>query len=56
MKWLSFRKTPEFENNDTIFEIKTFAGSREQAQDICDTWKEKANSLYPQILKLLISK
>ena len=44
------------ENNDTIFEIKTFAGSREQAQDICDTWKEKANSLYPQILKLLISK
>ena len=41
------------ENNVTIFEIKTFAGSREYAKDICENWNKNANKLYPQILKLL---
>ncbi|MDO5557069.1 MAG: DUF4364 family protein [Clostridia bacterium] len=41
------------ENNDTVFEIKTFAGSRNQAKCIVDNWKENANIIYPKILNLL---
>lgn len=44
------------ENNDTIFELKTFAGSREQAQKISDNWKANADSIYPKILDLIIEK
>ena len=44
------------ENNDTIFEIKTFAGSRNQAQEISDNWKNNANTIYPKILELLTKK
>ncbi len=44
------------ENNDTIFEIKTFAGSRNQAQEISDNWKNNANTIYPKILELLTEK
>ncbi len=41
------------ENNKTIFEIKTFAGSNEQAKSIADNWRNNASTIYPQIIKLL---
>ena len=41
------------ENNRTIFEIKTFAGSNEQAKRIADNWRKNAYSIYPQILNIL---
>lgn len=41
------------EQNQTIFEIATFAHSREQAKSISDNWKENAISLYPQFIELL---
>lgn len=44
------------ENGDTIFEIKTFAGSREQAKEIVDNWKTKADKMYPEILGVLTKK
>ncbi len=42
------------ENNETIFEVKTFAGSRDRAKRIVDHWKQNATSIYPQILNLLL--
>lgn len=42
------------ENSNVIFEVKTFAGSREQAQKIVDNWKKNAEALYPDLLDLLI--
>ena len=39
------------ENNRTLFEITTFAGSREQAKKIADNWKENATSIYPNLLE-----
>ena len=42
------------ENNETIFEVKTFAGSRKRAKKIVDNWKQHANSIYPEILNLLL--
>ena len=44
------------ENNETVFEVKTFAGSREQAKDIVDNWENNANTIYPQILNILTKK
>lgn len=41
------------ENSVTMFEIITFAGSREHAKQIADNWKENATEIYPQILELL---
>ena len=41
------------ENNKTIFELTTFAGSNEHAKRIADNWKENANIIYPKILDLL---
>lgn len=41
------------ENNITIFEIRTFAGSNEQAKVISENWKKNAYSIYPQILKII---
>ena len=41
------------ENNKTIFEVRTFAGSNEHAKLIADNWKNNANSIYPKILNLL---
>ena len=43
------------ENNETIFEVKTFAGSRERAKQISDNWKVSANTIYPKILDLLLN-
>lgn len=42
------------ENNETIFEVQTFAGSRERAKKIVDNWNQNAKSIYPQILNLLL--
>ena len=44
------------ENNETVFEVKTFAGSREQAKEIVDNWQNNANSIYPKILDILTKK
>ncbi|MCI8362043.1 MAG: DUF4364 family protein [Clostridia bacterium] len=44
------------DNNDTIFEVKTFAGSREKAKDIVDNWNNNADSIYPEILTVLTKK
>ena len=41
------------ENNETIFEVKTYAGSRERAKKIVENWKNNANSIYPNILNIL---
>jgi predicted transcriptional regulator len=42
------------ENNETIFEVKTIAGSRERAKKIVDNWKANATSIYPNILNSLL--
>ncbi len=44
------------EDNDTIFELKTFAGSRQQAKEIVDNWNNNANIMYPAILDILTKK
>lgn len=44
------------DNNDTIFEVKTFAGSREKAKDIVDNWNNNADKMYPAILDILTNK
>lgn len=41
------------ENNECLFEVKTFAGSREQAKQIVDNWKRHAGVMYPDLLKIL---
>ena len=41
------------ENNNIVFEIQTFAGSKEQAKAIVDNWNNKAEDIYPKILELL---
>lgn len=43
------------ENNETIFEVKTFAGSRERAQKILDNWNNHASTIYPKILDILLN-
>lgn len=44
------------EENETVFEIKTFAGSSTQAKEIVHNWESNATTLYPQILDLLRKK
>ena len=41
------------ENNETVFEIKTLAYSREQAKEVVDNWKNSAEKIYPKVLNLL---
>lgn len=41
------------ENSETIFEVKTFAGSRENAKEIVQNWKENAETIYPEIIRIL---
>ena len=41
------------ENNQTLFELEVFAGSREQAKAISDNWNNKAEEIYPKILEIL---
>ena len=42
------------ENNETIFEVKTFVGSRERAKRIVNNWNKNSNIIYPKILNLLL--
>ena len=42
------------ENNETVFEVKTFAGSRDRAKRIVDNWNNNASTIYPEILNLLL--
>ena len=42
------------ENNETIFEVKTFAGSRERAKRIVDNWNHNAAKIYPKLLDVLL--
>jgi predicted transcriptional regulator len=42
------------ENNETIFEVRTFAGSRERAKRIVDNWNKNANKIYPKMLGMLL--
>ena len=41
------------ENNKTIFEVKIFAGSNDQARKISDNWRKNAKDIYPKIMNLL---
>lgn len=41
------------ENNQTIFEVRTFAGSNEQAKLISENWQKNAYTIYPKLLSLL---
>lgn len=42
------------EKNETVFEVSTFAGSRERAKQISDNWKNHAEEIYPKIINLLL--
>ena len=42
------------ESNQTLFEIKTFAGSRDRAQKIVDNWNKNASKIYPKVLSILL--
>ena len=42
------------ENNETIFEVKTVAGSRDRAKRIVDNWNNNASKIYPEILDILL--
>lgn len=42
------------EDNESIFEVKTFVGSRDRAKRIIDNWNKNATSIYPKILNLLL--
>lgn len=44
------------EHNETIFEVNTFVGSKEQAKEIVDNWQNHADEIYPAILKILTKK
>lgn len=43
------------ENNETVFEVKTFAGSRQRAKKIVDNWNTNATKIYPEILNILLN-
>lgn len=47
-------KCKVIEKNETIFEVKTFAGSRERAKKIVDNWNNNASKIYPKILDILL--
>ncbi|MBR3325152.1 MAG: DUF4364 family protein [Clostridia bacterium] len=41
------------DQGETVFEVKTLAYSRDQAQQIVNNWKNNAGSLYPKLLGTL---
>lgn len=41
------------DKNNTVFDLKIYAGSREQAKKIIENWENNAENLYPDILKLI---
>ena len=42
------------ENNNTVFNLEAYAGSREQAKKIVENWKKHAIHIYPEILHALV--
>ena len=44
------------ENNITIFNLETYAGSRENAKAIVENWNTNASQIYPKILDILTRK
>lgn len=42
------------EKNETIFEVRTFAGSRDRAKKIVDNWNKNASKIYPKMLGMLL--
>lgn len=42
------------ENNNTVFNLEAYAGSRDQAKQIVNNWKKHAIHIYPEILHTLI--
>ena len=42
------------EKNETIFEVKTFAGSRDRAKIIVDNWNKNASKIYTKMLEILL--
>lgn len=42
------------ENNNTVFNLEAYAGSREQAKKIVNNWKNNAIHIYPEILHALV--
>ncbi len=42
------------ENNETIFAVKTIAGSRDRAKRIVDNWRQNASAIYPKMLNSLL--
>ena len=42
------------EKNETIFEVRTFAGSRDRAKRIVDNWNKNASIIYPKVLDILL--
>lgn len=42
------------ENNNTIFHLELYAGSRDQAKKIVNNWNNNASSIYPEIFNLLV--
>lgn len=42
------------ENNETVFEVKTFVGSRDRAKRIVDNWNKNATAIYPKMLNMLL--
>lgn len=42
------------ENNETIFEVRTVAGSRDRAKRIVYNWNTNASKIYPEILDILL--
>ena len=47
-------KCKVIEKNETIFEVRTFAGSRDRAKKIVDNWNKNASKIYPKLLDLLL--
>jgi len=43
------------EHGETIFSVKTFAGSSEHAKQIVKNWETNAQIMYPEILNILVN-
>ena len=41
------------ENSQTIFNLETYADSKEQAKQIVNNWNKNAEKIYPNILRIL---
>ena len=44
------------ENNQILFDLQLYAGSREQAKSISEYWNKNADKIYPKILEILTKK